>query len=69
MRRSVLEAIRQGEWDFEPERVGCESYESTDALPGTNEKLTILAERVRYGLPLWHPSDRADCEGPGGLYR
>ena len=25
--------------------------------------LSVLAERVRLGLPLWHPSDRHDCEG------
>ena len=56
--RSVLEAIKDGHWDFEPEKTETASYASTKALPGTDEKLEILANRVRRGLPLWHPSDR-----------
>jgi hypothetical protein len=31
-------------------------------MPGTVGKLTALAERVRLGLPLWHPQDQQDCE-------
>ena len=56
--RSVLEAIKDGNWDYEPETTETASYSSTKALPGTDEKLEILANRVRRGLPLWHPSDR-----------
>jgi hypothetical protein len=55
---SVLEAIKLGIWDFEPNRVEADRYRPTAALPGTSEKLTILAERVQRGLPLWHDSDR-----------
>lgn len=58
MPKSVLEAIQEGYWDYEPEKVGPERYDSTTALPGSPEKLTILAERLRHGEPLWHPSDR-----------
>jgi hypothetical protein len=29
----------------------------TAALPGTAEKVAILAERARLGLSLWHPLD------------
>ena len=58
MRDSVLEAIKQGQWDFEPENVEQEEYDSTHALPGSDEKITKLAERVFDGLPLWHPEDR-----------
>jgi hypothetical protein len=29
----------------------------TDALPGTPEKVAILAERARLGVALWHPLD------------
>ena len=58
MLNSVLDAIKSGIWDFEPEQQPSDDYDPTDALPGTDEKLTILAERVRRGLPLWHPSDR-----------
>lgn len=58
MRDSVLDAIKQGQWDFEPEIVEEEDYDSTKALPGTSEKIMKLAERVKGGLPLWHPHDR-----------
>ena len=57
---SVLEAIKRGLWDFEPSRMDSHQFESTKAPPGSDEKLAILAERVRLGLPLWHPSDRLD---------
>jgi hypothetical protein len=33
------------------------SGEPTVALPGTEEKVAILAERARMGLSLWHPKD------------
>jgi hypothetical protein len=55
---SVLDAIRQGQWDFEPSEVDENEYHSTAALPGSNEKISTLAERALDGLPLWHPSDR-----------
>jgi hypothetical protein len=29
----------------------------TGALPGTEEKVAVLAERARLGLSLWHPRD------------
>lgn len=55
---SILDAIKEGQWDYEPEHVCSERFDSTVALPGTDEKLEILARRVKQGLPLWHPSDR-----------
>jgi hypothetical protein len=55
---SVLDAIKMGIWDFEPDDTVTSDYESTEALPGTIAKLDILAQRVRHGLPLWHPQDR-----------
>jgi hypothetical protein len=58
VRESVLEAIRHGQWDFEPTEVDEEEYLSTAALPGSNEKITTLAERAEEGLPLWHSGDR-----------
>jgi hypothetical protein len=57
-----LEAIREGNWDFEPEEVAHEQYSATRAVPGTREKLRVLAERAHAGLPLWHVRDRADYE-------
>lgn len=56
--QSVLEAIRMGIWDFEPVGREVERLNPTGAMPGTVEKLEVLAERLRLGLPLWHPHDR-----------
>ena len=60
MPQSVLEAIRMGVWDFEPqpEHQADDHFDSTEALPGSNEKLDVLARRLELGLPLWHPGDR-----------
>ncbi len=57
MPNSVLEAIKLGLWDYEPEKVPDAEFDSTRALPGTNAKLAVLTERLRLGLPLWHSSD------------
>ena len=56
--QSVLDAIKLGIWDYEPENHESEEYDSTRAMPGTGEKLSVLSERVSQGLPLWHPDDR-----------
>jgi hypothetical protein len=56
--RSVLEAIKQGEWNYEPLNEAANEIRATAALPGSVEKLDVLAERLRLGLPLWHPRDR-----------
>ncbi|MFK7766418.1 MAG: hypothetical protein AB8B55_04305 [Mariniblastus sp.] len=58
MRESVLDAIRQGQWNFEPAAIKADEYSSTGALPGSTEKIRELAARAEDGLPLWHPSDR-----------
>jgi hypothetical protein len=55
---SVLDAVKLGQWDFEPRDVDSRNYSCTRAMPGTREKLTVMAERLRLGLPLWHPCDR-----------
>jgi hypothetical protein len=55
--QSVLEAIRMGQWDFEPGEAVL-PVRPTGAMPGTMEKIDVLAERLRLGLPLWHPRDR-----------
>ena len=57
MSRSVLDAIKDGDWDFEPAEQDCPQPASS-AMPGTAEKLSILASRLRLGLPLWNPEDR-----------
>lgn len=55
---SVIEAIQLGIWDFEPEDSTNTDFDSTHALPGSTEKLDVLAERLEHGYPLWHPEDR-----------
>ena len=59
MPQSVLDAIKSGNWNFEPQEfMAINNFYSTSALPGTDKKLEVLAERIRNGLPLWHPEDR-----------
>lgn len=62
MSRSVLDAIRLGNWDFEPIDLPENDFEATLALPGSSEKLAVLTQRVARGLPLWHPADRRSCD-------
>jgi hypothetical protein len=62
MRKSILEAIQQGHWDYEPEQVEDHRFDPTPAMPGTKEKLLVLADRVESGLPLWHGRDRTDFD-------
>ncbi len=57
MARTVFDAIKEGNWDFELEDSD-KPNPATGALPGTQEKLNILASRLREGLPLWNPEDR-----------
>ncbi len=62
MAKSVLEAIRLGIWDYEPDDVEERRFPATRAMPGTDEKLEVLAARIRAGLPLWHHGDRMDYD-------
>ena len=55
---SVLDAIREGDWTFEPDEVGEGNFDDTAAMLGSSEKIDIMADRVRQGLPIWHSSDR-----------
>jgi hypothetical protein len=66
--RSVLEAIKMGIWDFEPCEIEFAKFEAADAMPGTQEKLLVLAARAERGLPLWHVDDRQDVEAPASDY-
>ena len=40
----------------------------TDAPAGSPQKVQVLAERVRKGLPLWHPEDRVTYRGASGVF-
>ncbi len=64
MSQSILEAIKEGDWTFEPEVVPEDSFSSTSALPGSDEKVDELARRARNGLPLWHSADRLTFDQP-----
>jgi hypothetical protein len=69
MPKSVLDAIKMGIWDFEPQEVEYGRFDASDAMPGTNEKLDALMERARLGLPLWHIEDRNDVDAPPVTFR
>ncbi|MEZ6092824.1 MAG: hypothetical protein R3C03_01105 [Pirellulaceae bacterium] len=68
MQDSVLEAIRNGQWDYEPEYISEEQFDQTKALPGSEEKVAILAERAKAGLPLWHSRDRQSYDDSERAY-
>jgi hypothetical protein len=55
---SVLKAIQNGQWDFEPDPISEDKFRSTKALPGSSDKVQEMAARVKMGLPLWHSKDR-----------
>jgi hypothetical protein len=57
-----LDAIKMGLWDFEPTSVDQTNYSPTGAMPGSQEKIEVLADRARNGLPLWHDLDRTDYD-------
>jgi hypothetical protein len=65
--KSVVDAIKDGLWDFEPNCQDENEFDSTEAMPGTTEKLQVLATRIRAGLPLWHPSDRRSYDNSEGI--
>jgi hypothetical protein len=60
--KSVVDAIKMGFWSFEPELVEQTSYSATAAIPGSREKIEILATRAQEGLPLWHNDDCNDYD-------
>jgi hypothetical protein len=67
--RNVFDAILEcgHDEDFVPAETS--DFTPTDAPAGSKAKLDVLAERVRKGLPLWHPSDRTDYSGLTGAVR
>ncbi len=52
---STSKYARRGVGDFNGQTT--EAIQPTTALPGSAEKLEVLAERARLGLSLWHPHD------------
>jgi hypothetical protein len=68
--KNVFEAILKygHDEDFVP-RLDDEDFQPTAAPAGSDEKLEILAQRIREGHPLWHEEDRADYSGLTGVVR
>ena len=60
MANSILEAVKMGLWDFQPHTVDYRELEASDTMPGTREKLDILAEHLRRDSPKWHSDDCLD---------
>jgi hypothetical protein len=69
MMRNVFETILEigHDEDFAP--VETDQFVPTEAPAGSPEKLEVLAQRLREGLPLWHRNDRADYSGLTGAVR
>lgn len=51
--------------DIDFASLGLEPGDPTEAKPGSEEKVVMLAARYNAGLPLWHNEDCVD-HGPGG---
>ena len=67
--KNVFEAILK--YGHDEDFVPCDDpeFEGTCYPAGSREKLDVLAERVRRGMPLWHPEDRQDYSGLTGAVR
>lgn len=52
---STSKYARRGVSDFNGKTKSASA--PTQALPGSAEKVNVLAERARLGLSLWHPMD------------
>ena len=51
--------------EIENDPIPTVDFHPTDALPGTAEKVAVLAARVLLGQPLWHKDDRNNFRGVG----
>jgi hypothetical protein len=57
---SILEAVKMGLWHCLPHTVDYDELEASDAMPGTREKLDMLAEHLRRAVPVRHFDDSLD---------
>ncbi len=64
--RNVFDAIVEFGHDEDFVPAESEEFTPTDAPAGSKAKLEVLAQRIQRGVPLWHPSDRADYSGLTG---
>ena len=67
--RNVFEAILECGHDEDFVPMETEDFVPTDAPAGSRAKIDVLAERIRRGVPLWHPQDRCDYSGLTGSRR
>ena len=67
--RNVFEAILECGHDEDFRPVETDEFHPTEAAAGSRAKLSVMAERVRKGLPLWHGEDRSDYSGLTGAVR
>jgi len=67
--RNVFEAILECGHDEDFIPMASDDFGATDAAAGSRAKIDALAERVRKGMPLWHPEDRGDYSGLTGAVR
>ena len=65
--RNVFEEIEKTGHDEEFVPAITAEFCPTDAPAGSSAKGEVLAERVRKGLPLWHPEDRRSYDGLVGF--
>lgn len=66
---NVFEAILKfgHDEDFKPQVR--ESWQPTDAVAGTSQKVEILRHRVELGVPLFHPNDNQECVCLSSVYQ
>ncbi len=67
--RNVFEAILECGHDEDFVPAATTEFSATDAPAGSRAKIDVLAERIRKGMPLWHPDDRCDYSGLTGAVR
>lgn len=67
--RNVFEAILECGHDEDFVPAVTDDFAATDAPAGSRAKIDVLAERIRRGVPLWHPEDRHDYSGLTGAVR
>jgi len=67
--RNVFEALLECGHDEDFVPAVTDEFGATDAPAGSRAKLDVLADRIRKGLPLWHPEDRCDYSGLTGAVR
>ena len=67
--RNVFEAILKYGHDEDFAPAASSDFRPTDAPAGSPEKIEVLRERVKQGLPLWHDKDRVDSSGLTGAIR